>query len=106
MTKVYLTDDFFNTDEDGIYATASYTFPIKDDLTLTPQVGYSEGDGVDEFVGDSYFDYSLALTKAFENGLGGSFAVINTTLDETELALLIGDDSPKFVVILTKGFNL
>jgi uncharacterized protein (TIGR02001 family) len=106
MTKAYLTDDFFNTDEDGIYATASYAFPIKDDPTLTPQVGYSEGDGVDEFVGDSYFDYSLVLTKAFENGLGGSFAVINTTLDETELALLIGDESRKFVVILTKGFNL
>ncbi len=106
MTKVYLTDDFFNTDEDGIYATASYAFPIKDDLTLTPQVGYSEGDGVDEFVGDSYFDYSLTLTKAFENGLGGSFAVINTTLDETEFALLTSDDSPKFVVTLTKGFDL
>jgi uncharacterized protein (TIGR02001 family) len=105
-TKVYLTDDFFNTDEDGIYATASYAFPIKDDLSLTPQVGYSEGDGVDQFIGDSYFDYSLTLTKALKAGFGASFAVINTTLDEEEFALLTSDDSPKFVVTLTKGFDL
>lgn len=105
-TKVYLTNDFFNTDEDGIYATASYAFPIKDDLTLTPQVGYSEGDGVDQIIGDSYFDYSLTLTKALKAGFGASFAVINTTLDEEEFALLTSDDSPKFVVTLTKGFDL
>jgi uncharacterized protein (TIGR02001 family) len=106
-TKVFLTHDFFNTDEEAIYATASYAFPIKDDLTLTPQVGYSDGDGVDAFIGDSYFDYSVTLTKAFESGFGASFAVINTTLDETEApALFTSDDSPKFVVSLTKSFDL
>jgi len=105
--KVYVTDDFFNTDQDALYATASYAFPITDSLTLTPQVGYSDGAGVDTFIGDSYFDYSLTLAKVLENGFGASFALINTTLDETEApALFTSDDSPKFVVSLTKGFDL
>jgi uncharacterized protein (TIGR02001 family) len=104
--KAFITDDFFNTDEDAIYVTAAYAFPIKDDLTLTAQAGYSDGDGVDVFVGDSYMDYSLTLAKAFENGFGASFAVINTTLDETESAIFASDDSPKFVVALSKAFDL
>jgi uncharacterized protein (TIGR02001 family) len=104
-TKVFVTEDFFNTDEEAYYLTASYGYPVTDDVTLTAQAGYNGGDGVDAFVGDSYIDYSLALSKAFENGFGASFAVVNTTLDETEFALLTSDDSPKFVITLTKGFD-
>ncbi|MGH8501192.1 MAG: TorF family putative porin [Gammaproteobacteria bacterium] len=104
--KAFVTDDFFNTDEDAIYVTGAYTFDIKDDLALTAQAGWNDGDGVDAFVGDSYIDYSLTLAKSLENDFGVSFALINTTLDETESAIFASDDSPKFVLSLSKGFDL
>jgi uncharacterized protein (TIGR02001 family) len=105
--KAYATDDFFNTDEDAIYIPAAYKLNIKDDLALTAQAGWSEGDGVDGFVGDSYIDYSLTLTKTLDSGFGASFALVNTTLDETDVPTArSSDDSPKFVVTLSESFNL
>lgn len=102
--KAYFTDDYFGTDEDGIYVTANYPFALSDTLALTPQVGYSTGDGVEAFVvslfepnEDSYLDYSLTLAKSLEGGLTFSFAVIGTDLK---------DDDEKIVVGLKKAFDL
>lgn len=75
---------------------------------MTAQAGYSDGDGVDVFIGDSYVDYnSLSLSKSLQSGFGTSIAiVVNTTLDESETPLLASDDSSKFVISLTKNFDL
>ena len=74
---------------------------------MTAQAGYSDGDGVDVFIGDSYADYnSLSLSKSLQSGFGASFAIVNTTLDESETPLLVSDDSSKFVISPTKNFDL
>lgn len=106
--RAYVTNDYINTDEDAIYVTAAYKYDIKDDLAVTAQAGYSDGDGVDVFIGDSYVDYnSLSLSKSLQSGFGTSIAiVVNTTLDESETPLLASDDSAKFVISLTKNFDL
>ena len=58
------------------------------------------------FVGDTYFDFSLALTKIVESGFSVSFPVINTSLDENDVPRLRSSgDSPNSVVILNKGFD-
>jgi uncharacterized protein (TIGR02001 family) len=105
--RAYVTNDYFNTDEDAIYVTAAYKYDIKDDHAVTAQGGYSDGDGVDVFIGDSYVDYnSLSLSKSLQSGFGASFAIVNTDLDESETPLLVSDDSSKFVISLTKDFDL
>jgi uncharacterized protein (TIGR02001 family) len=105
--RAYVTNDYFNTDEDAIYVTAASKYDIKDDLAVTAQAGYSDGDGVGVFIGDSYADYnSLSLSKSLQSGFGASIAIVNTTLDESETPLLVDDDSPKCVISLTENFDL
>ena len=104
--RAYVTNDYFNTDEDAIYVTAAYKYDIKDDLAVTAQAGYSDGDGVDVFIGDSYVDESLSLSKSLQSGFGASFAIVSTTLDESETPLFVSADSSKFVISLTKNFDL
>ncbi|WP_051278001.1 TorF family putative porin [Solimonas flava] len=103
--KAYYTGDYFGTDEDGFYVTANYALPLGDTLALTPQVGYSVGDGPRAFVvaafdpepSDHYLDYSLTLTKTLDDGLSFSLALIGTDLH---------DDDEKVVVGLKKTFEL
>jgi uncharacterized protein (TIGR02001 family) len=104
--RAYVTNDYFNTDEDAIYVTAAYKYDIKDDLAVTAQAGYSDGDGVDVFIGESYVDDSLSLSKSLQSGFGASIAIVNTTLDESETPLFVSVDSSKFVISLTKNFDL
>jgi uncharacterized protein (TIGR02001 family) len=102
--RALVIKDYFNTDENAIYITGTYTFSLKDDLSPSAQAGWSEGNGADVFVGDSYIDYSLSLTQTFESDFGASFALVNTDLDETEVPALRSSNSPKFVVTL-KGLR-
>lgn len=104
--KAYFTDDYFGTDDDGLYVTASYPIALSETLAVTPQVGFSDGDGVGTFVvdlfepgadEDSYIDYSLTLAKTLEAGFTFSFAVIGTDLK---------DDDEKIVIGLKKSFDL
>jgi uncharacterized protein (TIGR02001 family) len=105
--RAYVTNDYFNTDEDAIYVTAAYKYDIKGDLAVTAQANYSDGDGVDVFIGDSYVDNnSLSLSKSLQSGFGESFAIVNTSLNVSETPLLVSDDSSKFVISLTKNFDL
>ncbi|MGH8446192.1 MAG: TorF family putative porin [Solimonas sp.] len=103
--KAYYTSDYFGTDQDGWYLTANYAFPLSDTLTLTPQVGYSMGDGPRDFVvaafdpqpDDHYLDYSLTLAKSLDNGFTFSLALVGTDLH---------DDDEKVVIGLKKTFDL
>ena len=112
--KVYQTvDGYFGAEdgngdnEQGTYIFANYALPLNDkgDLTLTPQVGYSFGDGPRDFVvalfepvdpEDGYLDYSVTLAKTIE-GFTFSLAVVGTDLE---------DDRQKVVVGLKKTFDL
>jgi uncharacterized protein (TIGR02001 family) len=103
--KVYYTDDYFGTDDEGTYITANYAIALSDSLTLTPQVGYSIGDGPKNFVvslfdtspSDHYLDYSLTLAKTLDNGLTFTLGLIGSDLK---------DQDEKIVVGLKKTFDL
>jgi uncharacterized protein (TIGR02001 family) len=114
--KVYYTPEYFGVvdadgdDVGGLYATVSAAFALSKTLTLTPQVGMSQGDGPETFFGvdengdpdGEYVDYSLTLTKTLDNGFAASFAVIGTNLDTD----LYPQDDEKIVVGLKKTFDL
>lgn len=103
--KVYYTDDYFGTDEDGTYITGNFPIAISDSLSLTPQVGYSVGKGPQAFVvslfdtspDKHYLDYSLTLAKTLDNGFTFSLALVGTDLK---------DDDEKVVVGVKKSFDL
>jgi len=117
-----------STDGDAIYFTIDYTMTLKDTVDLTFQIGHSSGDGVEAFVGDDYTDWSITLAKDLGNGFGASFAYIQTDLDLNGTegtvfgpgGLLSGPsapagagpttneytDDPKFVLTLTKDFDI
>jgi uncharacterized protein (TIGR02001 family) len=115
--KVYYTPEYFGVtdasgdDVGGLYVTLSAALPLSETLTFTPQVGMSSGDGPEAFFGadpdtgapdGEYVDYSLTLTKALDNGISASFAVIGTTLDTT----FYPEDKQKIVLGLKKSFDL
>jgi uncharacterized protein (TIGR02001 family) len=98
--------DAGDDDEEGTYLTANYVLALnkKADLTVTPSLGYSFGDGPRDFVvaafdatpDDSYLDWSVTLAKTVE-GFTFSLAVIGTDLQ---------NDREKIVVGLKKTFEL
>lgn len=122
--KVFYADKFLdeasecpapcNGDQEGIYVTLSYALAIKEGLDLTFQIGHSTGDGVENVLllagadDDSYTDYSITLSKDLGNGMGASFAVVDTDLEGTVSAvpLITFEDDPKFVISISKEFTL
>jgi len=99
--------DLAGRDTDGLYANAIGTFPLSQTLTLGVQVGQSSGDGVEVAYGDSYTDYSIALTKSLEGGFSFWFGVYDTTLKQGQAfnTLPGGDDDPKPVIGVRKVFE-
>ena len=115
--KVFYTPEYFGTtdasgdDVGGLYLTVSAAVALSETLTFTPQVGVSSGDGPKIFFGNDpgsgnpdgeYVDYSLTLTKALDNGLSASFAILGTTLDTD----FFPEDRQKIVIGLKKSFDL
>lgn len=104
-----------NNDQEGIYVTLSYALTVKEGLDLTFQIGRSTGDGVENVLAvigaddDSYTDYSVTLSKDLGNGMGVSFAVVDTDLNVAVpvAAPVVGiEDDPKFVVSFSKEFSI
>ncbi|MGH8442937.1 MAG: TorF family putative porin [Nevskiaceae bacterium] len=93
---------------DGLYVNALGTFAISPTLNLGVQIGHSSGAGVEVAWGDSYADYSVALTKTLEGGLSFSFGLYDTTLKAGQGfgTLPSGDDEPKAVIGVKKTFDL
>lgn len=85
-----------------LYVTAAANLALNESVLLTPQVGFSSGDGVEDAFGDSYADYSVTLTKTFAEDFAVSLALVGTDRD------LAPDnkDNPKFVLGLRKTFEL
>jgi uncharacterized protein (TIGR02001 family) len=85
-----------------LYVTASANLTVDETVMLTPQLGFSAGDGVEDAFGDTYADYSLTATKTYADGFALSLAVVGTDRD-------LGPDNkdnPKFVLGLRKTFDL
>lgn len=87
---------------DLLYATASVTLALNDTLSLTPQVGFSSGDGAKDAFGDEYIDVSLTAVKALKDDLSVSLAIVGTDRDLSAN----NSDNPKFVIGLKKNFNI
>lgn len=95
---VAYTDDYFGTDEEAFYYSASASVPVSDTVSFDAAVGLSDGDGIEAGFGESsYVDYSVGLSKAVTDELSVSMAFIMTDLD---------DDDPKFVVGFGYGFDM
>lgn len=109
-----------NGDQEGIYLTASYALTVKEGLDLTFQIGHSTGDGVENLMAagfytgtgtigddDTYTDYSVTLSKDLGNGMGASFAFVDTDLEAVDGAgNTVFEDDGKFVVSFSKEFAL
>ena len=90
-----------------LYVTASAVFNLTDTVSVTPQVGYTTGDGAkdDPLIGDSYVDYSVTGTKKLKDDLSVSLAVVGTDL-KAPAGFANNRDAPKFVVGLKKNFKI
>ncbi len=99
--SIYYTDNYFGTDEDGVYYTVAYSLGLSDTVDLGLQVGFSAGDGVEAFIGDEYTDWSITVSKDLGDGMGVSFGYVQTDLD-----LGAFEDEAKFVVSASKEFVL
>lgn len=99
--KLYFTPEYGATDGEAFYATVSYAIPLSDTLSLTPQVGYSSGDGIEKtFVTfDNYMDYSVTLAKTLDAGFSFSFGIVGNSEEDT-----LGKQ--QLVVGLKKSFDL
>lgn len=95
--NIYYADDYFGSDEEGIYYTLSYSHSVSETVALSFQAGFSQGDGVEAFIGEEYTDWSITLSKDLGDGWGAGFGYVQTDLD---------DDDAKFVVSASKEFAL
>lgn len=66
--KLWYSWDEFATDESAYYIEGSMDIPLPNDFGISVHVGYSDGDAFDNLVGyQSYFDYSVGITKSIGN---------------------------------------
>ncbi len=93
--------DYFGVEADlSHYVNGSFSAPLSDKTSLDIAIGYSFGDafeGDDGAEDTDYIDYSLGISTAIDDSLSASFAIVVTDID---------DDDPKFVLGLSKSFDL
>lgn len=102
--KLYYSPEFGVSEDEAFYVTANYPIALSETLSLTPQVGYSFGDGVETGITltageDTYIDYSLTLAKTLEGGLTFTAAVAANSEDD-----ILGKEA--VFVGLKKAFDL
>lgn len=103
----YYTDDYFGTDEDGLYVTAKVKLALTETISFAVQAGMSAGDGVEAAVGDSYTDYGVWASKALDDDLHVHLGVFGTDLEQGQSPFLAGDDDqPKFAIGIEKEFDI
>lgn len=102
--KLFYSPEFGASEDEAFYLTANYPIALSETLSLTPQVGYSFGDGVETGITltadeDSYLDYSLTLAKTLEGGLTFTAAIAANSEDD-----ILGKEA--VFVGLKKAFDL
>lgn len=95
--KGFYTPEYFGSDEEGIYLTATGSFPLTSSVNLVANIGSSSGDGVKAIFGDNYIDYGVGLTKTLDGGLTFGLSAIGTDID---------GDKTKAMISLKKVFDL
>lgn len=104
--KGFYSPEYVDQKDESFYVTGSYAIALSETLALTPQIGYSWGDGIEGYFGtyfgadfDSYLDYSLTLSKTIEGGYTFTFGLFANSEDDT-----LGKET--VVVGLKKSFDL
>lgn len=114
--KVYYSPKYFGAEDgsgddvDNIYALLSGAFPLSDSVTFNAGIGYTASgeeiwpDGLDGSgnlqLKDNYFDYSIGVSKVFEESWTATFSIVGTDLEGAE------SDSPKYLIGVKKVFEL
>lgn len=83
--KISYSDDFGNSGESAFYLEANAAYELPANFGLEAHVGYSDGDAIDDFYGESYMDWSVGVTYDISHfTLGLKYA------DGSDLELLDG----------------
>lgn len=98
--KVFYSPDYFGAtsgddDEIGnIYVAGSLGLPISESLKFVAGVGYSVADeeiyADGDELSDDYVDYNVGLSKAVDETITATFALIGTTLEDDDIKPVIG----------------
>lgn len=83
--KVSYSNDFGNSDESAVYLEANAAYDLPKNFGLNAHVGYSDGDAIDLFYGDSYMDWSVGVTYNISH-----FTLGLKYVDGSDLELLDG----------------
>ncbi|SFF58271.1 conserved hypothetical protein [Fontimonas thermophila] len=104
-------NNFFIGDGNGKeagYLQLSGSFPIiADKLSFDASIGFYHGDEIERFLtsigstDDTYMDYKIGLTATLDAGFSATFQYIMTDIEAPG-----SDDEPKFVMGLSKSFDL
>lgn len=92
--------------EEAGYLSVGLSLPVSETLSFDAGFGLYSGDEIERFLAsigstdDSYTDITIGLSTELEGGYAASFQYIMTDIDGGS------DDDPKFVVGLSKGFDL
>ena len=107
--KLFLTPNFgrdaVGDKDSAAYLTTSVLLTIDDTITITPQLGFSDGTGVKDAYGHNYVDGSVTATKKLKDDWFVSAAVVATTLKDFN-GVAGNSDNPKFVVGIKKTFAI
>ncbi len=78
--KVWYSPNFSTTSSSSLYVEGNVTYPLPANFSLIGHVGYSSGDGVKDYYGDSYVDYGVGVGYTISN-FSLSVKYIDTNLD-------------------------
>jgi uncharacterized protein (TIGR02001 family) len=99
--------------EDAGYLSLAASFPlIADKLSLDASVGLYDGKEIERFLtaigstDDTYVDYMLGLSATLDGGFSMSLQYIGTDIETSDPVAGDFQDDPKFVVGLSKSFDL
>ena len=66
--KIWYSNEFGGFDnDDALYYDLKAEWELPSDFGLNAHIGYSDGDGIDNFYGDSYMDWSVGVTYTLGN---------------------------------------
>lgn len=95
--------------EDAAYLSLALALPITETLAFNANVGQYSGDGVEDFLAqtygstdDAYLDFGVGLARTLDNGITATFSFIATDIEAAGPV----EDDPKFVIGLKKSFDL
>ncbi len=91
--------------EETLYLNVAASFPVSETLSLDVSVGQFSGDEIERSGlnggDDSYIDYMIGLSAELDAGFTATFQYIGTDIENGAF-----EDDQKFVVGLSKGFDL